>query len=284
MDNLCSSENGVYQGTILLNNSCLGLAKNTVLCCVDNVAMNIATENLVDQKVGAAKCKIRRIDKTTATLSFDIYGNLSADVISLALPNAEVTSYDAGTPVTETITLNATAWASSDTENISYPIPYGNGDGTIPTVVVTGSVDGILDATDYLVEQVESCTGFSTKHNENFLTLLAHGGFTNNLTTDDQDLTIAVTYTPNTVTGISFRPWVFESPELDVTLIAVNKNNPTDKKIWKAKGYFLYNGNIFNFDNGEAELEAQNISFEVVEDSVVEGLNIAATSDCYQDC
>lgn len=285
MANLCSSDNGIYQGTVLLNNPCLWIPKNTALCCIDNVALNVATENLVDQKVGAAKCRKRRIDKTTVSLSFDIFWNLSADVISLALSNASVTSYDAGTPVTETITLSETSWASSDTENISYSIPYGNADGTIPTVVVTGSVDGVLtDGTDYQIDQEESCVGFSEKHNENFLTLLAHGGFTNNLTTDAQDIVITVTYTPATVTGIEFRAGTYPSPILDVTIIGVNKGDTTDKKIWKAKAYFLYNGNIFNWDNWESDLDAQNISLEIVEDSVVTGLNISDKGQCYEDC
>jgi hypothetical protein len=39
------------------------------------------------------------------------------------------------------------------------------------------------------------------------------------------------------------------STELDVTVIGVNKNDDTDVKIWRAKGYFLYNGDIFRWDN-----------------------------------
>jgi hypothetical protein len=174
---------------------------------VDNVAMNVTTETLVDQKVGAQKCKVRRIDKSTVALNFDIYGNLSADVLALALPNAVVTQTDAGTPVTETITFPSGSWCSDDIDNISYAIPYGNNDGTLPIVTVTGSVDGaLIDGTDFELEQISDCVGFQKTFNSNFLNLLAHGGFGNTLTTDDQDLVIEVTYIPATVTSIEFRP------------------------------------------------------------------------------
>lgn len=283
--NLCSSDSGLYQGTVLLSNPCLWLAEDTELCCIDNVQLNVTTETVVDQKIWAAKCAVRRIHNATTDLSFDTVGNISADVASLIFQNATVTKYDAGTPVTETITLVEGAWCSDDLDVVSYRIPFGNADGTVPVVVVTGSVDGVLtDGTDYVVTQNEICVAFGAVHNENFLTLEAHGGFANNLTTDDQDLTITVTYTPATVTGIEFSDGNFASKPLDVTLIGVNKSDNTDVKIWRFKAYFLYSWPLFTWDNGEGELDANNISLEIVEDSVIKGINIQSSSACYDTC
>ena len=270
----CDGSQKLWVWGVLLRDECAGEDKYVKFCCLRDLRITATTEGTVDQKEWPWQCQILKLGELKYNIEFDSFGDLSADAVEIALPNTVKKQYDETVEEEEFVNKTAGDWCVDS----AIEIPYGNFDGTLPTIVVTGSVDGVLtEGTGYTVTQSEDCIYKDGTFKGNFVTITAP-------TIEEQDISISVKFFPVTGVSLELAPGNFVYKQLDVIIHAVNKFNTAETQNWRAKIYFNYNGDVFKYHDWQGDLDPNAFTLEVVENSVIKWLNVTESSTCDDGC
>lgn len=250
-------------------------------CGLDNVILSADNTEVLKQKTQDG-CTIRYLQKTTSNISFDMY-NFSAEHLNLIF-DGEYGKTSALPVVGAIQTLSEGQWSSSATKDTYFYIENRNADNTMVNVTsVEGTVDTgttLVDGTDYKIELEERCNPDGSTYNVTRFTILA---WAPNISTNAQDINITYDYTWEEKPYFNLRVGSSTVKLVELMIIATNRNDPTDRRVFMATWKFNFSGNIFEFNESDetlTEATAANISFEVETNTKVEILGIDELAKC----
>ena len=165
---------------------------------------------------------------------------------------------------TEVVTLPKWSWSLDATKNMPIPINVRNADGSKPTYVVTGTVDGTLtDWVDYESTQITEDLPNGAETQFNFLELKSWTIWGNNISTLEQDIEISITYTPNATLDIDIKTWAFDSASIQIDIFAVNLDDTTDIIHINTTWNYSQFSKILSFTKNTEAPEWETIGFKI---------------------